>query len=83
VCWNRLSDLPRTFIVNGSICSGASIPNPVKIVRRLTALEFAIVQLQKDCATIAKKRNDIVLSVVSKQNQNVKTVEKVSSLAQG
>ena len=57
----------------------ANIPNPVKMVRRLTALELAMVQLRKDCETIAQKRSDIVSRVIAKQNENVETVESVSA----
>jgi hypothetical protein len=56
------------------------IPNPVKMIRRLTALELAMGQLRKDCETISKKRKDIVKSVVSKQNDNVENVQKVSEM---
>jgi hypothetical protein len=45
----------------------------------LKALEFAMVQLRKDSEIIFKKRSDIVQSVIAKQNENVKKVEKVSA----
>ena len=64
---------------DGSNSSQNTIPNPVKMVRRLTALEVAMVQLRKDCETIAKKRGDVVARVVAQQNENVETVESVSA----
>jgi hypothetical protein len=57
--------------------SGGHLPNPVKIVRRMKALELAMAMLRKDCEIIFQKRSDIVQSVVVKQNKNVQNVEKV------
>ena len=53
------------------------IPNPVKMIRRLTTLEMALQQLKKDCYQISQKRNNIVESVLKKQNQNVVNVNKL------
>ncbi|KAG7356028.1 spindle and kinetochore-associated protein 2 [Nitzschia inconspicua] len=53
------------------------VPNPVKIIRRLTALELAMGQLRKDCETISKKRTNIVKSVLSKQHNNVENIEQL------
>ena len=47
------------------------VPNPIKMIRRLTALEIAIGQLGQDCETISEKRKNIVQSVIDDQNQNV------------
>ena len=47
------------------------VPNPIKMVRRLTALEIAIGQLGQDCEMISEKRKNIVQSVIDDQNQNV------------
>ncbi|KAG7361166.1 spindle and kinetochore-associated protein 2 [Nitzschia inconspicua] len=58
-------------------CSDGPVPNPVKIIRRLTALELAMGQLRKDCETISKKRTNIVKSVLSKQHNNVENIEQL------
>lgn len=47
------------------------VPNPIKMIRRLTALEIAIGQLGQDCEMISEKRKNIVQSVIDDQNQNV------------
>ena len=54
-----------------------TIPNPVKMIRRLTTLEMALQQLKKDCYQISQKRNNIVKSVLQQQNQNVDNVNKL------
>ena len=52
------------------------VPNPIKMIRRLTALEIAIGQLGQDCEMISEKRKNIVQSVIDDQNQNVaKTIQ--------
>lgn len=60
------------------VLSDGNVPNPVKIIRRLTALELAMGQLRKDCATISQKRHGVVKSVVAQQSTNVENIEQVS-----
>ena len=57
--------------------SGPHNPSPIKMIRRLTALEIAIGQLRQDCETISGKRKNIVQSVISDQNQNLANTKKV------
>ena len=52
-------------------------PCPIKIIRRLTALEIALGQLKQDCETISAKRTSIVQSVISDQNENMGHAKKV------
>jgi hypothetical protein len=52
-------------------------PCPIKIIRRLTALEIALGQLKQDCETISAKRKSIVQSVISDQNENMGRTKKV------
>jgi hypothetical protein len=59
------------------------IPNPVTMIRRLTTLEIAMQQLKKDCYQISQKRNNIVESVIQKQNQNVENVHKLLQATEG
>mmetsp|Transcript_27296 Transcript_27296/g.51190 ORF Transcript_27296/g.51190 Transcript_27296/m.51190 type:complete len:130 (-) Transcript_27296:28-417(-) len=59
----------------------AAVPNPIKMVRRLTALEVAMQQLRKDCEKISKKRNTVVQSVIARQAQNVAHVEELFQAA--
>jgi hypothetical protein len=47
------------------------LPNPIKMIRRLTALEIAIGQLGQDCEMISEKRKNIVQSVIDDQNEIV------------
>jgi hypothetical protein len=53
------------------------IPDPVKLVRRLTALEIALGNLKQDCQVISTKRNDIVQSVMDAQLKTVTQVQEV------
>jgi hypothetical protein len=57
------------------------VPNPIKMIRRLTALEIAIGQLGQDCEMISEKRKNIVQSVIDDQNQNVaKTMQVIYTI---
>jgi len=47
------------------------VPSPIKMIRRLTALEIAIGQLGQDCEMISEKRRNIVQSVIADQIQNI------------
>ena len=51
--------------------------NPIKIIRRLTALEIALKQLKLDCETIFAKRISVVKVVVADQNEILERTEKV------
>ena len=56
------------------------VPSPIKMIRRLTALEIAIGQLRQDCETISRKRNHLVQSVIADQNNNITYTKKVCTL---
>ncbi|KAL3938951.1 MAG: hypothetical protein SGBAC_006233 [Bacillariaceae sp.] len=66
----------RQSLQNG----GQEIPDPIKLVRRLTALELALGSLKSDCEFISKKRTDIVKSVMETQLENVTQVQEMMSL---
>lgn len=57
--------------------SGEAIPDPIKLVRRLTALEIALGSLKRDCEIISAKRNGMVKSVLENQQQNALRVQQV------
>ena len=71
---HAFKDINRDSLQLGS---GPHIPGPIKMVRRLTALEIAIGQLRQDCETISGKRKNIVHSVIADQNQNITNTKKV------
>mmetsp|Transcript_16373 Transcript_16373/g.37896 ORF Transcript_16373/g.37896 Transcript_16373/m.37896 type:complete len:168 (-) Transcript_16373:276-779(-) len=58
----------------------SNIPNPIKLVRRLTALEMALGQLKQDCEAIFSKRIGVVQFVVADQNEILEHTEKVLPL---
>jgi len=70
--WQRLEhtfkDINRD---SQKLDSGFHTPSPIKIIRRLTALEIVLGQLKQDCETISSKRNSIVQSVIADQNENM------------
>ena len=51
--------------------------NPIKLIRRLTALEMSLNTLQTDCEMIQNKRNSIVQTTLQLQHDNVQNVQKV------
>jgi hypothetical protein len=57
--------------------SGEAIPDPIKMVRRLTALEIALGSLKRDCEIISTKRNGMVKSVLENQQRNASRVQQV------
>ncbi|CAJ1960925.1 unnamed protein product [Cylindrotheca closterium] len=66
----------RNSLQNG----GQEIPDPIKLVRRLTALELALENLKNDCEFIATKRTEIVKSVMETQVKNVTQVQEMLGL---
>lgn len=61
---------------------GEEIPDPIKLVRRLTALENALGRLQVDCEAIATKRMGIVNSIIKAQNSNVVQIQEMLDLTE-
>jgi hypothetical protein len=62
-----------------SISSKPPLPDPTRLISRLTALENALSVLENQCRSIATKRGDVVRNVVLKQNQNVARIEDLLS----
>ena len=60
---------------------GQEIPDPIKLVRRLTALELALGNLKNDCEFISTKRTEIVKSVMETQLENIFQAQEVNQHA--
>ena len=60
-----------------SMYRGPNIPDPIKLIRRLSALEMALCHLKDDCGAIASRRTLLLRNVMERQNLNVSQVEKV------
>jgi len=74
---NVFRDVNRDSLQVGN---GPHVPSPIKMIRRLTALEIAIGKLGQDCEMISEKRRNIVQSVIADQNQNIaKTIQVIST----
>lgn len=56
------------------------IPDPIKLLRRMAALELRIDQLRRDCIDVADGRNEIALAVTGVQVDNVCILRQVSDL---
>lgn len=59
-----------------------SVPNPMKLIHRLTALEISIGQLRQDCESMSRHRNQVVQSVVSDQNKNILQIKEMDSFSE-
>ena len=68
----RFSDL-RTTMEEGRDQSSniPTLPDPTRLISRLTALETSISFLKNECQSIEMKRMQVVQSVLVKQNQNM------------
>ena len=66
------------------LCSRAStttappVPDPIKLIKRMTALEIALSSLQDECKTVAAKRTQAVQRVIESQCDTVRAVKDVS-----
>mmetsp|Transcript_73056 Transcript_73056/g.205220 ORF Transcript_73056/g.205220 Transcript_73056/m.205220 type:complete len:148 (+) Transcript_73056:66-509(+) len=60
-----------------SMSGGQESPDPIKLIRQITALEIAIGNLKEDCATIALKRFEVVQKIVASQCQTVYQVKEI------
>lgn len=56
------------------------IPDPIKLLRRLAALELRIDQLRRDCIDVADGRQEIALAVMGVQVDNVRILRHVSDM---
>ena len=54
------------------------VPDPVKLIRRISAMEVAIRGLQSHCAEIAERRTKIAPAVIEAQQENALLVLEVS-----
>jgi hypothetical protein len=54
------------------------MPDPVKLIRRICALERAMADLTNDCEQIAQRRSRIAPAVIQAQEENVSLVWEVS-----
>lgn len=59
------------------------IIDPIKLIRRIGAVERAIAELTHECEKIAVKRSDIAPAIVELQQQNVLLVRQVSNVKKG
>lgn len=53
------------------------LPDPIKLIKRISALEIALGNLKEDCETIATKRLQVVQKIVASQCQTVSHVKEV------
>jgi hypothetical protein len=63
---------------SSSSFSEEPIPDPIKLLRRLAALESRIGQLRRDCVEIADGRKEIALAVINVQVDNVRILRQVN-----
>ena len=56
---------------------GKSIPDPIKLLRRISALEITIKQLTKDCESMSKRKNKILPRIMNEQIQNISLITEV------
>lgn len=56
------------------------IPDPIKLLRRLAALESSMEKLKVECADFVEQRTELVLSVTSLQIENVSRLQQVRRL---
>jgi hypothetical protein len=54
------------------------IPDPIKLVHRVVALELAMKIIEKDCQELAEKRKRVVMDVMKRQNKCVDSLNKAS-----
>jgi hypothetical protein len=54
------------------------MPDPVKLIRRIGALERAMADLTNDCEQIGQRRSRIAPTVIQAQQENVSLVWEVS-----
>jgi hypothetical protein len=60
----------------------STIHDPTRLISRLTALENSISVLKNECQFIAKKRSQVVRSIMVKQNQNIERLQKLMTQQQ-
>ena len=69
---DRFNDLGTAVEEEGGQSSNSvTLPDPTRLISRLTALETSISFLKSECQSIEAKRNQVVQSVLMKQKQNM------------
>eukprot|EP00429_Kryptoperidinium_foliaceum_P051560 CAMPEP_0176124684 /NCGR_PEP_ID=MMETSP0120_2-20121206/62871_1 /TAXON_ID=160619 /ORGANISM="Kryptoperidinium foliaceum, Strain CCMP 1326" /LENGTH=127 /DNA_ID=CAMNT_0017459475 /DNA_START=15 /DNA_END=398 /DNA_ORIENTATION=+ len=53
------------------------LPDPIKLIKRMTALEIALGSLKEESATVARKRSEVVQKVIATQCETVSQVKKL------
>lgn len=66
-----------TLTFECSIVRNDPIPDPVKLLRRMAALESRIDQLKRDAVNVAHGRKDLALSITDIQLKNAHLLQKV------
>lgn len=56
------------------------LPDPIRLVRRITALEIALGNLKKDCEIVSERRSEVVQNVLSMQSDTVARVKEVCAV---
>lgn len=62
---------------------GEPIPDPIKLLRRLSALEASLLTLRSESQEISKRRSELVPQVVETLSKNVLSIRKISMRADG
>lgn len=75
-----LRNLTRTALLPILRNRESPIPDPVKLLRRLAALESRIDQLGRDCIDVANGRTEIALAVTDIELKNAHILRKVSQV---
>jgi hypothetical protein len=57
--------------------SQSTLPDPVKIIRRINALEGSMVQLQECCKSMAGRRHHVLAAAVKQANENEHLLQEV------
>jgi hypothetical protein len=68
------------FFSFSPLCRNKEIPDPVKLIRRICALERAILDLAEDCQQIEQHRNRVAPAVIKTQQKNVALLNEVSGI---
>jgi hypothetical protein len=68
----------RGIVTVTSLFRERPLPDPVKLIRRMCALERAMADLKNDCEQIAERRSKIAPVVIQAQQENVSLVWEVS-----
>lgn len=71
--FNSLTTLIRTLFRYRN----EQLPDPVRLVRRIHALELAAQQLQNECADLSSRRKQVVQNAVQATEENQKLLSQV------